>query len=124
MLVRSSGDGVTVDLLTAGGPVLGLLPDVGYRAGHTKLSPGDLLVLYSDGVTEAETPAGEDFGDERLRQCLLSAYGQPSREVVTRLLDEVHRFTRRSDFADDLTVVAVSLRHPSHHDHGGEAPPG
>jgi serine phosphatase RsbU (regulator of sigma subunit) len=116
MLVRSSGDGVTVDLLSAGGPVLGLLPDVEYSAGQTSLSPGDLLVLYSDGVTEAETPAGDDFGDERLRQCLLSAHGQPSQEVVTRLLDEVHRFTRRSDFADDLTVVAVSLRHPSEDD--------
>ncbi len=111
LLVRSGHDGeATVEPLTEGGPVLGLLPDVEYRAGTVTLSPGDLLLLYSDGVTEAEAPSGEEFGDERLRRTLSLALGQRADEVVKRLLDHIHRFTKRADFADDLTLVAVSFR--------------
>jgi len=111
LLVRSGGDGeAAVEILGEGGPVLGLLPGVGYRAGHVALSPGDLLLLYSDGVTEATAPSGEEFGDERLRRWLLSARGQPSATIVERLLDELRRFTSGADFTDDLTLVAIRLR--------------
>ncbi len=110
LLVRSGDDGEpTVDRLTEGGPVLGLLPDADYRAGQVALGPGDLLLLYSDGVTEAAAPSGEEF-EEHLLRSLSSAYGQPAAGVVQRLLDDIHRFTNQNDFADDLTLVAVSVR--------------
>jgi serine phosphatase RsbU (regulator of sigma subunit) len=50
------------------------------------------------------------FEEERLRRSLSSTYGQPAAEVVKRVLDDVHRFTERDDFADDLALVAVSVR--------------
>ncbi len=122
LLVRSGDDGeAIVDELAEGGPVLGLLPDAGYRSGQVALVPGDLLLLFSDGVTEAAAPPGEEFGEEHLRRSLLSAYGRPAAEVVKRLLDDVHRFTKRDDFADDLTLVAVSLRGRPGRPHEGDA---
>ena len=52
--------------LTAGGPVLGLLDDVALEAGEVALEPGDLLAVVTDGVTEALSPGGDEFGDERV----------------------------------------------------------
>jgi serine phosphatase RsbU (regulator of sigma subunit) len=58
----------------------------------------------------AAAPSGEVFEEEHLRRSLSSTYGQPAAEVVKRVLDDVHRFTGRDDFADDLELVAVSVR--------------
>ena len=111
LLVRSGNGGESaVETLREGGPVLGLLSGAEYQAGQAILSAGDLLLLYSDGVTEAATPAGEEFGEERLRRSLSAVHGQPAAAVIEQLLAELRRFTRRDDFADDLTLVAVSPR--------------
>ena len=58
----------------------------------------------------AAAPSGEVFEEEHLRRSLSSTCGQPAAEVVKRVLDDVHRFTERDDFADDPTLVAVSVR--------------
>jgi len=65
---------------------------------------------HSDGVTEATAPSDEEFGEERLRRSLSLSHGQLAHDVIERLLDDVRRFSERADFADDLTLVAVSFR--------------
>ena len=65
--------------LTAGGPVLGLLDDVALEAGELALEPGDLLAVVTDGVTEALSPGGDEFGDERVRRALARSAGRGRR---------------------------------------------
>jgi phosphoserine phosphatase RsbU/P len=67
MLVRQNDGGeLEIQRLTEGGPVLGLLKGADYRQGHASVRPGDLLLLYSDGVVEAESPSGDQFEEARL----------------------------------------------------------
>lgn len=69
-LVRSDG---RTEALDGGGPVLGILPGIAYESRKLALDTGDAVVLYSDGITEANNPAGEEFGETRLRGiCFLS----------------------------------------------------
>src|SRR5256714_8195294 len=63
LIVHAGG---TMEQLAAGGLPLGIMPDAAFRAGQTKLNPGDVLVIYSDGVSESINPAGEEFGPTRL----------------------------------------------------------
>jgi len=71
------------------------------------LSPGDTLLIYSDGVTEAESPSGEDFGEERLVRCLRENHGASAQALVQMIVENVSEFSHGSRF-DDVTVVAVT----------------
>ena len=70
------------------------------------LSAGDTLLIYSDGVTEAESPNGEDFGDERLVRCLRQTHGTSAKSLVHCIVESVTEFSHGSRY-DDVTVVAV-----------------
>jgi sigma-B regulation protein RsbU (phosphoserine phosphatase) len=73
------------------------------------LAPGDTLVIFSDGITEAGITDGEDFGDRRVLALAGERRGAPARELVDCLIDEARRFSPDSQ-ADDMTVVAASAR--------------
>jgi sigma-B regulation protein RsbU (phosphoserine phosphatase) len=102
--VTAGGD---VELLRAGGLVLGVLEDASYEAREIRLSPGDLLVLYSDGVTEARSQEHGLFGLDRLRDAALVSRRHSAPEVHNRILEEVAAFTRGALQADDITLMAV-----------------
>ena len=68
--------------------------------------PGDLLLLYSDGLTDARTPDGETFGDERLARCLAGSRGDPQ-AVVDEVMRAVDAFSAGSEPYDDITLVAA-----------------
>jgi sigma-B regulation protein RsbU (phosphoserine phosphatase) len=70
------------------------------------VSAGDLMLLYSDGLTEAQNPAGEFFGEERLHHLLAGADGEPH-AVVASVLQALESFTAGADPYDDITVVAA-----------------
>ena len=72
------------------------------------LRAGDILLIYSDGVTEAESPSGEDFGEERLMRCLRRNREQPARALVHAIVESVTEFSHGSRY-DDVTVVAVKV---------------
>ena len=76
--------GGAVKRLEAGGTVLGLFDRGIYEPGHERVQSGDMLVLFSDGVTEAENPAGEEVGDDRLVGWLHQAAGKSATDVVRR----------------------------------------
>jgi PAS domain S-box-containing protein len=89
------------------GPVLGAFDDAGWRPASVELEPGDLLVSYTDGVTEAES-AGERFGDERLRR-RLEGMVSPA-DAVRHVEEELERFTE-GRLRDDAAIVAI-MRDP------------
>jgi sigma-B regulation protein RsbU (phosphoserine phosphatase) len=70
------------------------------------LHPGDTLLLYSDGVTEAGADTGEEFGDDRLAHALRANQALPAEALVQAIVDEVNEFSAGSR-SDDITVVAL-----------------
>ncbi|MDA8019197.1 MAG: PP2C family protein-serine/threonine phosphatase [Thermoanaerobaculia bacterium] len=108
----------TVTDLAEGGPILGPLARATYDRGVVKMRPGDMLVLYTDGLTEAtRVPAGaadgpdehgEEFGVERLRQVALRHQGETARFVVDAIFDAVHDWNGVAA-DDDRTVIVVTF---------------
>ncbi|HET6278084.1 MAG TPA: PP2C family protein-serine/threonine phosphatase [Candidatus Polarisedimenticolia bacterium] len=96
--------------LAQGGMVLGPDPAARYERGYVELRAGDVILLYSDGITEATDPAGDDFGLERLERILTGHPALEAKALVDLVFREVERFSRRNAPADDQTVVVV--RHP------------
>lgn len=104
LLRRASG---RVDTLTEGGLILGILPGSTYDSAETVLEPGDLMLLFTDGVTEGADASGEQWGDDRLVTRLGTVHPLPAREVAERIVREVRTFEGQSGPADDLTVLVV-----------------
>ena len=90
-------------------PVAGISPERRYRAGHIAFSPGDTLALYTDGVTEAENPRGEQFGEERMIATLDSSRDASS--MIDDLFAAVENFTEKHPQSDDITVLVLQARH-------------
>jgi sigma-B regulation protein RsbU (phosphoserine phosphatase) len=95
--------------LTEGGPVVGLLPKIGYRSGRLPLAAGDVLAMYSDGITEAENDAGEEFGEGRLRQVLERARHAPAAEIIREISAAVEDWTGGAPPSDDRTLLLMKV---------------
>jgi serine phosphatase RsbU (regulator of sigma subunit) len=103
LLRRGGGE---VIALPPNGPILGSLPQSRWSSLSTRLRRGDTLLLVSDGVLEAPSPAGEEFGAERLWDAFRRYGALAVPDLVLRLLDQVAHF-RSGPPADDTTVVAI-----------------
>jgi len=103
LLLRAGG----IQWLETGGPVLGLLDGAEYEFETVRLAPGDVLVVCSDGVTEARDVAGEEFGRDRLVDAVAGCHGWKADAVLERLLSAVARFSAGAAQADDITVLAL-----------------
>ena len=108
-LLRRTEAGVETTELTAGGTVLGLFPEVVYEDAEIELSPGDLLVAFTDGVTEALNPGGEEFGEERLKDLLRAAVGRTADDVSSTLAGAIGQWIAGTEQSDDLTFVVVAV---------------
>jgi phosphoserine phosphatase RsbU/P len=104
LLVRKDG---SIEQLNGGGIILGIVPFAKYEDFRIRIEPGDTLVLYSDGVTEAANPADDDFGEDRLGQLVASMRGRPASEVVAAIQAAVAKFADGAPQADDITVVVM-----------------
>jgi serine phosphatase RsbU (regulator of sigma subunit)/pSer/pThr/pTyr-binding forkhead associated (FHA) protein len=104
LLIRADG---TVEDLKGGGIILGILPIAKYEDVHATMNRGDMLVLYSDGVTEAATPDDDDFGETRLGELAASLRTRPAHEIVAAVQGEVAKFAAGTPQADDITVVVM-----------------
>ncbi len=93
--------------LEAGGPPLGLFDHVVFEAGESEFRSGDLLVLFSDGVTEAENAEGEEFGDERLAACISAVRSGSSVQVRDAVERAVRAFCGSTPVRDDITVMIL-----------------
>ncbi len=104
-LVRRKGDIVPLD---GGGPVLGVVPAMCYEEQRGSMEPGDVLVLYSDGVTEACDPAGVEFED-RLKSLIVERRADAAAGIVKAVHEAVGAWIAGQPPADDVTVVAARL---------------
>jgi serine phosphatase RsbU (regulator of sigma subunit) len=104
VLLRASG---AHEMLSAGGTILGIMPASRYERGETTLEPGDLMALYTDGVTEAANPAAEMWGDARLVDTLRSLATAPCEQLVRSIAHEVRAFEGEHGPTDDVTLIAV-----------------
>lgn len=92
------------------GLMLGVLDNATYMDGVARLDPGDALMFYTDGVTEAETAGGEFFTEERLRRVLEGVGRLPVEQLVAEVLSNVEAFTESLEQGDDITLLAVRFR--------------
>jgi len=104
LLVRATGG---FETLGGGGMILGIMPKASYTESRAVMQPGDVLILFSDGVTEAPDPQAEEFGEARLAALVASLLDRPAAEIVESIHSAVADFTEGAPAADDITVVAV-----------------
>jgi len=93
--------------LEAGGIVLGLFEDASYDEDTLRLAPGDFIVAFSDGVSEALNEVGEEFTEERLLASITAHRDRPPQEQLDRVIADVRAFCGRATQSDDMTVVVV-----------------
>jgi serine phosphatase RsbU (regulator of sigma subunit) len=103
-LLRAGGE---VEKLFTGGIVLGILPSPTYEVREAVLEPGDLLALYSDGITEARGPGDEEFGEERLIELLGRLRTEPVETIEEKTIEAVRSFAGSEPQHDDMTLVLV-----------------
>lgn len=100
--------------LEEGGPIVGVFDAATYREGLVTLSPGDRLVIFSDGVSEALSQSGEEFGDARILEILESVCAGPGSldptKLVNCLIDSVEAFAEGAPRSDDITAMVVRYR--------------
>jgi sigma-B regulation protein RsbU (phosphoserine phosphatase) len=112
LLARKNGHGgnkVEISRLDVGGPVLGVLQDARYEQARLDLSPGDLLVMYSDGLVEAENSRGEEYGEGRLRQLLATVTEKSADDIRRDILASLASFAGAGALRDDLTLVVAQF---------------
>jgi sigma-B regulation protein RsbU (phosphoserine phosphatase) len=95
------------EYLEEGGVAFGVLPDARYEERPIAIRPGDLLVMYTDGVTETESPSGEQFGTLRLEQAMNALEAKSASEVVEGIIAEVTRWAGERGVDDDLTLIVL-----------------
>lgn len=104
-LLRGSRRG---EALGAGGLPVGLFENVDYEMGEVRLQPGDLILLYSDGICEALSPSGEMFGEDRLEKLLDRLEGEPLESITKEIIAAVLKWTSGAA-QDDMTLVVARV---------------
>jgi phosphoserine phosphatase RsbU/P len=99
--------GQVTELVTEGSLPVGLVPEATFKASTAKLLPGDTLVLFSDGVTEAMNPDEQLFGDARLQEALVGQHEVPLERLQKNIVECIERFTSGASQADDITLLLV-----------------
>ncbi|MBN2542922.1 SpoIIE family protein phosphatase [bacterium] len=96
-----------IKTLTEGGIVLGAFPDFAYIEGNVKIEPGDVVLLYTDGVTETMDQNEEEFGEERLINVVRKCLGLSPSEISETVMDELQEFSEGGIQEDDITIVIL-----------------
>ena len=87
--------------------MIGYLRDQVYTQHEVEFSEGDILVAYTDGITEAMNPDEHEFGEERLKKILIANREMNSYDLKKKILSEISKFTGQKDQSDDLTLVII-----------------
>jgi serine phosphatase RsbU (regulator of sigma subunit)/CheY-like chemotaxis protein len=99
--------GRAIERLRATGMALGVMESAHWTQRVIKLFPGDVLLLYTDGVTEAQNPAGDFFGEERLLDVIFRQRGAPAREIQSAVMETVRAFVGDQARQDDIALMVV-----------------
>jgi serine phosphatase RsbU (regulator of sigma subunit) len=108
LLLRAGSD--DVDSLPATGQIVGPFPGESYRYDFTLIGKGDVLLLFTDGITEASNEAQELFGEQRLMAALRRYRDRSPKEICQLILEEVQLHSRLGEYADDKTLVVVKRK--------------
>jgi len=106
LLLRQDGE---VERLKEGGPLVGVIADARYEERPIWLTPGDVLLLYTDGVTEASGADGEEFGEARLIELIGALRDQSAADICNRIHEAVRGFADRRAAVDDITMIAIKV---------------
>ncbi|RJP76232.1 MAG: GAF domain-containing protein [Candidatus Zixiibacteriota bacterium] len=98
-----------VETLETGGLLMGAFPDIVYQQETVHLVAGELLLIYTDGVSEAMNAAGDEFGEDRIRQVLRESDGLPVHAAMVRLTNQALAFTGAQTPSDDLTLMLARV---------------
>ena len=104
LLLKASGE---TRFIEYGEQPLGMFQETRYHQYHLLIEPGDVFVLYTDGVTEAANPAGDEFGRDRLVQAVKENYERPAREMIANLELAVLEWTDNLGATDDVTFFVI-----------------
>ena len=107
-LLMRPGTGETL-LLEEAGPIMGILPETRFVNTVIHLESGDILALFTDGVTEQENESGEEFSLDRLEKVVLSREEEPATSMVTNIAEAVAAFAGTREQSDDLTTVVAKV---------------
>ncbi len=107
ILARATGE---TETLTTKSVLLGAFDFVEYKPRQTRLAPGDVVVMYTDGVTEAVNADNQMFGDERLEKLVKQSVSLSAEEIKRRILDEVLSFTAGLPQGDDITLIVLKVK--------------
>jgi serine phosphatase RsbU (regulator of sigma subunit) len=99
----------SLEFLDAEGLILGVFPKVDFEEKRVRLHPGDLLLLYTDGIIEAENSEGSFFGESRLVALLEEHHDLSPQEIIDTLLSRVRLFIGTTAFNDDVSLVAIRV---------------
>jgi len=95
--------------LTTGGFLTGFVGDAEYEKETVKLEKGDILVTFTDGVTEVENPEGEEFGEGALIDFIRDNDTLPAQEMTDKLFKEITDFSQNKKFRDDFTLIILKV---------------
>lgn len=99
--------GESAAALEESGMILGCMEDYPYAENKCKIPKGASFVLYTDGVTDSESSAGESFGNERLRRVLEAHANLPAKGLCNKVLEEIHHFSREGESLDDMSLIVL-----------------
>ncbi|MBM4432111.1 MAG: PP2C family protein-serine/threonine phosphatase, partial [Chloroflexi bacterium] len=111
--ILSKGNDTTPGLLSRTGMLLGVLPEEKWSQASVQLAPGEVLVLYTDGILDAEDTAGEFFGQERLLSTLQANLDGSAQRIQQALLEAVAEFTQGAEQSDDIALVVAVRQQPA-----------
>ena len=105
---RVSRDGKAEELMI-GGIVLGMMPDMEFETATIVLSPGDRIVMFTDGITEAFDEKEEEFGEDRVKELMKKWPDLSAQDIMEKIVSEVKQFSKGAPQADDITMIVVKV---------------
>ncbi|MCR5333626.1 MAG: SpoIIE family protein phosphatase [Bacteroidaceae bacterium] len=100
-------NGQVEEIPTAGNMVLGAFDGIEFRSGHITLAKGETIYLFTDGVTEAENMAHEQYGEEKLTRLLSKTSHSAPDEIIHSVLSDIHDFVKNAPQSDDITQLSI-----------------
>jgi len=114
LLIRTGEFGnLEVKRLEAGGPVLGLIPDMPFSQGQLVIRKGDVLVAFSDGIVEAPNFNSEEFGEQRLIDAIRDGWNDSAGGIRNSVFDRVRSYMKDGRAVDDQTLMVVRFKDPA-----------
>jgi sigma-B regulation protein RsbU (phosphoserine phosphatase) len=110
ILCRKRADSPEIERLEEGGTVVGLFPEAPYREAQLTLCRGDVVVAFTDGISEAMNDAEEEWSEEQLIQTIKNGDSRSAADMITSILERVDAFTSGARQHDDMTLVVMRVQ--------------